>query len=97
MHKYELVTTATFKKDYKKLVKRNYDITLLAEVVECLLDGKKLPEKNRDHALTGSWKGYRECHVEPDWLLVYRIYENKWLFCTLGRQNLASMLAISPV
>lgn len=77
MTKYELVTTTTFKKDYKKLVKRQYNVTLLDEVVEQLLNGNPLPEKNKDHALTGNWKGYRECHIMPDWLLVYRIYEEK--------------------
>lgn len=77
MSKYELVATTSFKKDYKKLVKRQYNITLLDEVVEQLLNGNPLPEKNKDHALTGNWKGFRECHIMPDWLLVYRIYEDK--------------------
>ncbi len=77
MRKYELVTTNAFKKEYKKLVKRNYDMALLETVVELLLDGQTLPEKYKDHSLTGNWKGYRECHIEPDWLLVYKIYESK--------------------
>ena len=71
MNKYQLITTSTFKKEYKKMVKRNYNISLLEKIVE------KLPEKNKDHALSGNWKGYRECHIEPDWLLVYKIYEDK--------------------
>ena len=77
MRKYELVTTNAYKKEYKKLVKRNYDMALLETVVELLLDGQTLPEKYKDHSLTGNWKGYRECHIEPDWLLVYKIYESK--------------------
>lgn len=76
MTKYELVTTSKFRKEYKKLVKRNYDMTLLNNVVEMLLNGEELPEKNDDHSLTGNWKGYRECHIEPNWLLIYRIYED---------------------
>lgn len=52
-------------------------MTLLETVVELLLDGQTLPEKYKDHQLTGNWKGYRECHIEPDWLLVYKIYESK--------------------
>ena len=52
-------------------------MTLLETVVELLLDGQTLLEKYRDHQLTGNWKGYRECHIEPDWLLVYKIYESK--------------------
>ena len=76
MPKYELITSSSFKKDYKTLVKRKKKIELLDEVVEMLLDGKILPEKYKDHQLSGNWKNYRECHIEPDWLLVYRLYEN---------------------
>jgi addiction module toxin, RelE/StbE family len=76
MHKYELVMTSAFIRDYKKQIKRHKDPALLDEIVELLLDGIPLPEKNRDHALSGEWQGFRECHIEPDWLLVYRIYEN---------------------
>ena len=91
MTKYELVTTSTFRKEYKKLVKRNYDISLLDNVVEMLLNGEELPEKNKDHSLTGNWKGYRECHIEPDWLLVYRIYEDT-LVLSLSRTGTHSDL-----
>lgn len=77
MNKYQLITTSTFKKEYEKMVKRNYNISLLEKIVDQLLKGGKLPEKNKDHALSGNWKGYRECHIEPDWLLVYKIYEDK--------------------
>lgn len=76
MHKYELSTTNIFRKEYRKLLKRNYDMKLLDNIVELLLKGQELPEENKDHALKGNWKGYRECHIQPDWLLVYRIYEN---------------------
>ena len=76
-YKYELATTKSFDKDLKKCKKRGYDISLLDEVVEKLLMGEKLPEKNRDHSLTGNMKDYRECHILPDWLLVYEIYEDK--------------------
>ncbi len=76
MGKYKLVITSSFKKDYKRLVKRNYDISLLNAVVEKLQNGMRLPENNKDHALTGNWSGYRECHIQPDWLLVYQIVDN---------------------
>lgn len=76
MTKYKLVTTNKFKKEYKKLVKRNYDMSLLDNVVEMLLNGEELPQENKDHSLIGNWQGYRECHIEPDWLLIYRIYED---------------------
>ena len=55
------------------MMKRGLDKHLFIEVVEKLADGKELPAKNRDHALTGNWKSYRECHIQPDWLLIYKI------------------------
>ena len=75
-YKYELDRTTIFKKDLKKAKKRGCDMKLLDEIVEKLLCGETLPEKNKDHELTGNWKGHRECHITPDWLLVYRIIEN---------------------
>ena len=77
MIKYQLVLTSSFKRDYKKMRKRHYDVDLLKQVVDRLLEGLPLPEKNKDHALTGDWQGYRECHIEPNWLLVYRTHEDK--------------------
>lgn len=76
MAKYELEQTAFFRRDLKRVIKRGYDINLLRETVMQLAEGISLQEKYKDHALTGDWKGYRECHIQPDWLLVYRIYEN---------------------
>lgn len=76
-HIYELDRTTIFKKDLKKAIKRGCDIDLLEDIVEKLLCGETLPEKYRDHALTGNWKSHRECHITPDWLLVYRIIEDK--------------------
>ncbi len=82
--KYTVKTTSQFKKDYKLAMKRNLNISLLKEVVTLLSMGEKLPEKYRDHALTGNWVGHRECHISPDWLLIYRI-ENDILVLTLSR------------
>ena len=62
-----------FKRDYKRIVKRGYDTRLLEEVIEMLAEQKPLPEKFRDHDLTGNYKGCRECHILPDWLLVYEV------------------------
>lgn len=76
-HIYELDRTTIFKKDLKKAIKRGCDIDLLEDIVEKLLCGETLPEKYRDHALTGNWKYHRECHITSDWLLVYRIIEDK--------------------
>ena len=82
--KYTVKPTAQFRKDYKRAVKRGLKIELLEEVVEMLAMGKTLPEKNRDHALSGDWAGHRECHIQPDWLLIYLI-ENDVLVLTLSR------------
>lgn len=75
--KYEIQRTALFKRDYKKIQKRGLNVDLLRAVVLKLANDEDLPEKCKDHALTGNWKGYRECHISPDWLLVYRIFDDK--------------------
>ena len=77
--KYKLDFTNTFSKDLKKAKKRGYNIKLLSAVVDMLQSGEPLPDRNKDHALKGDWAGYRECHIQPDWLLVYKIYEDKLL------------------
>lgn len=71
--KYGVRPTARFQKDLKRAQRRGYDISLLTEVIKKLADGEPLPERNRDHALTGDYAGCRECHVTPDWLLIYEI------------------------
>ncbi|MCI9616244.1 MAG: type II toxin-antitoxin system YafQ family toxin [Dorea sp.] len=69
----EIVWTTKFKKGYKLAIKRHLDIDLLDDIIRALSRGEALPEKNKDHELSGNWAGYRECHIQPDWLLVYRI------------------------
>ena len=63
----------SFRKDFKRILKRGYNIQLLQDVIEILADGKTLPEKYKDHSLTGDYKDCRECHITPDWLLIYQI------------------------
>ena len=70
---YKLRPTTKFQKDLKRVQKRGYDLSLLTEVLKKLANGEILPEKNRDHPLTGNYTGCRECHVPPDWLLIYEI------------------------
>lgn len=89
--KYDLAVTAQFRKDYKLAKKRGLKMEALAEIVTLLAKGKALPEKNRDHNLSGNWIGHRECHVLPDWLLIYRIEENV-LVLTLTRTGTHSDL-----
>ena len=76
MSKYRIERTSRFKKDYKLIQKRGYDIRLLQEVVAILAKGEPLPEKYLDHPLKGDYKGCRECHITPDWLLVYEVFES---------------------
>ena len=60
-----------FRKDFKTCVKRHYKMDLLQQVIDTLRIPDVLPAKNADHNLTGNYAGYRECHIEPDWLLIY--------------------------
>ena len=71
MSKYEIRTTNKFEKDVKLAIKRGLYLEKLLEVVKLLSEGNSLPEHYRDHILKGDYKGYRECHIEPDWLLIY--------------------------
>ena len=89
--KYTVKPTTQFKKDYKLAIKRGLKIDLLEEVVATLAKGEALPEKNKDHALTGNWTGHRECHIQPDWLLLYLI-DNDVLVLTLVRTGSHSAL-----
>ncbi len=70
---------STFKKDYKRIVKRGYDARLLEAVVSLLAEQKELPAKYKDHMLIGEFKGCRECHIAADWLLIYRTSEEELL------------------
>ncbi|MDR2600057.1 MAG: type II toxin-antitoxin system YafQ family toxin [Oscillospiraceae bacterium] len=81
---YEVKYTNQFKKDYRLAKKRGQNLVLLQEIIVELANGNALLDKYRDHSLTGEWKGYRECHISPDWLLVYR-KEDDILVLTLTR------------
>ena len=74
--KYDLVLTGKFKKGLKLAKKRGLNIELLEEVVDKLQNGIPLEKKYRDHELQGKFKGFRECHIQPDWLLMYLIEDN---------------------
>ncbi len=88
---YEIQRTTRFKKDYKLALKRGCDPKLLMEVIEMLANGEPLPERYSDHSLSGTYSGYKECHVQPDWLLIYRISESV-LMLTLYRTGTHSDL-----
>lgn len=65
--------TSRFKKDYKRAMKRNYDIPLIDAVICDLINEIPLDERYKDHALVGDYEGCRECHIKPDWLLIYQV------------------------
>lgn len=73
----KIVSSTQFKKDLKLAKKRGYDIDRLRDIVNLLASEKALDEKYRDHALTGNYRGFRECHIEPDWLLIYRVTDQE--------------------
>ena len=89
--KYEVKPTSKFRKDLKRIKKRGYNLALLEEVVEKLACGETLPAKYYDHQLHGNMRDFRECHIMPDWLLVYRIDDGAlilWLMETGSHSDL---------
>lgn len=81
----------SFKKDYKRIIKRGYDTKLIEGIIQKLAGGEQLPEKNKDHALSGDYTGCRECHITSDWLLIYEI-DNGELILYLTRTGTHSDL-----
>ena len=73
---YQIEFTNEMKRNVKQMRKRGKDISKLTAVLDVLANGQPLPDKKHDHQLTGSLKDFRECHIEPDWLLMYQIKEN---------------------
>lgn len=87
----DIVLSNRFRKDLKLMSRRGVDLALLENVVDRLANRETLDEKYCDHALTGDYAGFRECHIKPDWLLVYRINENE-LYLFLSRTGTHSDL-----
>lgn len=79
--------TTQFKKDYKKIKKQNKDLSKLRVVIEKLVDRQALESKYKDHQLTGNWKGHRDCHIEPDWLLIYQLTDNALILERTGTHS----------
>ncbi len=77
-----VIQTTQFRKDLKVQQKRGRDLQKVKDMIALLLSGEPLPLRNRDHALTGNWSGWRDCHLEPDWLLIYKRSPEE---LTLGR------------
>ena len=73
----KLQISTKFRKDYKRIKKRGYNLSLLQDVLDKLCAKEPLEPKYRDNALSGSYKGFRECHIQPDWLLIYAIDDDR--------------------
>ncbi len=84
MAQFQIRRTSAFKKDLKRLMKQGRDLSKLAAVVDAIADGKQLEERHRDHELVGNRRGFRDCHIEPDWVLIYKLDKNV-LVLTLTR------------
>lgn len=80
----EISFTSQFKKDYKLCKKRGYDLSLLKGIIDILAIPEPLPEKNKDHNLVGNYAHKRECHIQPDWLLIYRVEGNRLMLYRTG-------------
>ena len=83
--KRKIKSSTEFKRDYKKAKKQGKDINLLRDIIETLANDMPLQKKYQDHPLKGKWEGYRECHITPDWLLVYRKTDSSELILILAR------------
>lgn len=88
---YKIMATGKFKKDLKIMIKRGYNLKLLDDIVTKLANGEQLPVKNKDHNLSGNYVGKRECHITPDWLLIYEI-DQEVLYLYLTRTGTHSDL-----
>ena len=73
----KLQTTSKFRKDYRRIKRQGLDISLLKEVLDKLCARETLDRKYKDHALNGLYQGFRECHIQPDWLLIYAVSEDE--------------------
>jgi mRNA interferase YafQ len=79
--------TTQFKKDYKRIKKQKKDPELLKDVIEKLFAGEKLESRYRDHRLSGNWKGHRDCHIESDWILIYRMEDENLILERTGSHS----------
>ena len=79
--------TTQFKKDYKLQLKRHKDLSFLDKIITALVNEENLPDHNRDHRLQGEHSEYRECHIEPNWLLIYKIDKDEIYFVRTGTHS----------
>ena len=91
---YKIVFTGRMKRDVKLMKKRHKNIDLLIDILDKLSKGETLPEKNKDHQLKGEWQDFRECHIEPDWLLIYRIDKGELVLIATATGSHADLLGM---
>ncbi len=91
---YDIVFTGRMKRDVKLMKKRRKNIDLLVDILDRLSKGETLPEFNKDHQLKGEWKDFRECHIEPDWLLIYRIEKDELLLVATATGSHADLFGM---
>ena len=84
MKKLTIVYTTKMKRDAKRMEKRGKDMSKLIVALDLLASKTSMPKKYRDHPLKGEWSDYRECHIEPNWLLIYQIFEDKLILSASG-------------
>ncbi len=82
-----LIYTSQFKKDFKKVLSQNKDISKLEYIIDSLLIKQKLEPKFKDHPLIGKWKNHRDCHIEPDWILIYRLTDDTLILERTGSHS----------
>ena len=83
----EIVPTRQFQKDLTKASKRGKNLDKIGLVIDCLADQKSVPLRHKDHVLTGNYLSHRECHVEPDWLLIYKVTEEELILVRTGTHS----------
>ena len=91
---YRIVYTSRMKKDVRRAKKRGKDISKLIDVLGLLQTGRPMPPEYRDHSLSGSLSDFRECHIEPDWLLMYQIYEDTLILSAAATGTHADVFGI---
>lgn len=94
MKKYRIQPTKGYRKDYKRLLKSGIDIEKLEKAIDLLASGNPLPDRYRDHPLKGASKGARECHIGPDWLLMYTKEEDALILLLLRTGTHRDVLGI---
>jgi len=79
--------SSQFKRDFKLAIKRGHNISKIEKIMGLLIEGSSLDPKHKDHALSGDYKGHRECHIEPDWLLIYVVTDKEIFFVRTGSHS----------